>query len=333
MAWSRPVRTSGFTMPELLVTIAVSSMLLAILVPALQSARETSRRSQCASNLRQVGLASLHYHEAKKSLPPGFTQERIGGTLQGHSLFYFLLAFLEEKPVFDQMDARVPRNNVTTVAGTKAATPLPILICPTDTFAAGNPHGSPGSDRYGATSYRGNGGSRPLAATAATNDGTFMATGSQARRAATAPAGDTVRLKQISDGASKTLLIAESAHVDENFNTFTAAGWNAGDTIDTWSRWYPAGDDTGLGHLMCGGFAPVNYTTPFRHGEPGAPADAAAWAVHQDKRLGAIGSLHRRGANGVFADGSVRLLEETIDPSVLVLICRRSDGRTIPDLP
>jgi prepilin-type N-terminal cleavage/methylation domain-containing protein len=326
-------RTLGFTMVELLTTIALLSMLLAILLPALQSARETARRSRCAGNLRQVGLASLHYHDAKKSLPPGYTHERIGGTLQGHSVFYFLLPFLEEKAVFEQMDPRVPLNNVSTTPGEKAASALSVLACPTDVFTDGNPHGAEGAPRYGATSYRANGGSRPLAAVTATNDGTFMATGGQARRAPTAPAGQTISIKHISDGASKTLLFAESSHVDENFDSFTAAGWNAGDKLAAWSRWYPAADDTGMGHVMCGSFGPVNYTTPFRHGEPGSPSSQEDWAVHQDRRLGAIGSLHRMGANGVFADGSVRLLEETMEQSILELICKRADGQTIPDLP
>jgi len=323
----------GFTMVELLTTIALLSMLLAILLPAVQSARETARRSRCAGNLRQIGLASLHYHDAKKALPPGLTQERINNELQGHSAFYFLLPFLEEKAVFDQMDARVPRNNVSPVAGTKAAAALPILVCPSDVFAAGNPYEATDGNRYGVTSYRANGGSRPVAATEATNDGTFMATGSQARRAATAAPGHVVRLAHITDGAAKTLLFAETSHADEGFDTFSAMGLNGGQPIAHWSRWYPGGEDSGLGHVMCGAFAPIKYETPFRHGAPGAPATPSDWAVHQDRRLGAIGSQHRMGANGVFADGSVRLLEESMEQSVLTLICRRADGQQIANLP
>ena len=326
-------RVQGFTMVELLTTIALLSMLLAILLPAVQSARETARRSRCAGNLRQIGLASLHYHDAKKALPAGFTQERIQDELQGHSVFYFLLPFLEEKAVFDQMDARVPRNNVTAVAGTKAAAALQILVCPTDIFAAGNPYAATDDNRYGVTSYRANGGSRPVAATESTNDGTFMATGSQARRAATAAPGQVVRLAHITDGAAKTLLFAEASHADDNFDSFSAMGLNVGQPIAHWSRWYPGGDDAGLGHVLCGAFAPVKYETPFRHGEQGAPATPSDWAIHRDRRLGAIGSLHRMGANGVFADGSVRLLEESMEEAVLTLLCRRADGQQIATMP
>lgn len=336
----------AFTMVELLVTIAILGLLLAILMPGVQSARETARRMKCASNLRQVGLAALYHHEAKKALPPGYTQDRInaagqvwkagstsGYSFQGHSVFYFLLPFIEEKGLFDKMDARVPLNNRSAVPHAKAAAALPVVTCPTDVFPEGNPHQYSSTEWYGVTSYRANGGSRPFFATSSTNDGMFMATGSQARKAASAPPGQPVRLKTVSDGTAKTLLFAESAHVDDNFNTFTTAGWNSGSTISTWARWYPAGGDNGLGNLLCGSFADVNYTTPFRHGQPGAPTSSSQWFVYQDQRLNAIGSLHRNGANGAFADGSVRFLEDSMAQSVLTLLCTRADGQQILELP
>lgn len=339
-------RRRAFTMVELLVTIAILGLLLAILMPGVQSARETARRMKCASNLRQIGLAALYHHEAKKALPSGYTQDRInaagqvwkagstsGYSFQGHSVFYFLLPFMEEKGLFDKMDARVPLNNRSAVQNVKAAAAMPIVICPSDVFPEGNPHQFSSTEWYGVTSYRGNAGSRPFFATSSTNDGLFMATGSQARKASTAPPGETVRLKNVTDGTAKTLLFAESAHVDEDFNTFTTAGWNSGSTISTWARWYPAGGDNGLGNLLCGSFAPINYTTPFRHGQPGAPTSQSQWFVYQDQRLSAIGSLHRNGANGAFADGSVRFLEDSMPQSILALICTRADGQQISELP
>jgi len=252
---------------------------------------------------------------------------------QGHLVFYYLLPFLEEKAAFDQMDPRVPNNNRSTTPGVKAATAIQSLVCPTDVFAAGNPHRAADGSYYGATSYRANGGSRAVAATAAMNDGTFMETGSLARRAATAPQGQLVAMKHISDGLAKTLLFAESAHVDENFDSFAFLGWPGTEKLATWSKWYPAGDDSGMGNVMCHAFAPVMYTIPFRQGTPTAPTSPDAWAIFQDRRLGTIGSLHRMGANAVFADGSVRLLEEGMDESILELICKRADGQSIPEMP
>jgi len=119
--------------------------------------------------------------------------------------------------------------------------------------------------------------------------------------------------------------------VDNTFNTFTAAGWNSGSTISTWSRWYPAGGDSGLGNIMCGAFAPINYKTPSAHGAASAPTTQGAWFVFQDQRLNAIGSQHSGGANAAFCDGSVRFLTDNTPQSVLALYCMRADGQVIPN--
>jgi len=323
----------GFTLVELLVVIAIIATLIGLLLPAVQSAREAARRMKCASNLRQISLGAVSYHDVRKKFPPGYTQERFGGGYEGHSVFYFLLPFIEEKSLFDSMDPERPRRNVSRVANEKSGAALAVFSCPSANFPEGNPHAYRANEWYGATSYRGNGGSRPIFATSSTNDGMFMATGDAARKASTAPPGLEVRLKDVLDGTSKTLLFAEFAHSDNNFNSFTDAGWNSGSTISTWSRWYPAGGDIGLGNLLCGAFAPVNYRTPFGHGESGAPRSRSQWYVYQDQRLSSIGSVHGNGANVGFADGSVRFLGDSVPQSVLALLCTRSDGMPIPETP
>jgi prepilin-type N-terminal cleavage/methylation domain-containing protein len=90
--WSRP---RGFTLVELLVVIAIIGILVALLLPAIQAAREAARRSQCANNLKQVGLAILNYESTRRTLPPGaFLGE-------GSAWSAFILPYLEEGTVFD----------------------------------------------------------------------------------------------------------------------------------------------------------------------------------------------------------------------------------------
>jgi len=319
----------GFTLVELLVVIAIIATLIGLLLPAVQSAREAARRSSCQNNLRQMSIGALGYHDAKKKFPSGYTQESINGAFQGHSLFYFVLPFMEQRQLFDSMDPKVPRNNITATTGSKAAAAVATFICPSDQFPEGNPHRYNAPEAYGVTSYRGNAGSRPFFATSSSNDGVFMATGSAARKATSAANGINVRIKDIPDGTSKTILFADSSHVDPKFNTFTTAGWNSGSTISTWSRWYPAGGDNGLGNLLCGGFSPVNYKTPFVHGGPGAPGSQTAWYTFQDMRLSAIGSEHPAGASISLVDGSVRFLLDSTEQSLLSLYCTRADAQPV----
>lgn len=328
---------SGFTLVELLVVIAIIGILVGLLLPAVQAAREAARRMSCSNNLKQLGLAAHNHESTHKKLPAAYTQHRIpapSGPFQGHSVFYFILPFMEQNNVFNSMDREVPHNNRATAPemGMSAAF-IPTFLCPSDVLPdspitwpiTGTP-----IQFYGRTSYKANAGSRPIFATSSTNDGVFMCVGPAARRAPSAPMGAEIKFGDITDGLSNTFMFGERSHLDNNFDSFTNAGFSS-DTIAGWSRWYPAHGDAGLNNLLVGAFAPINYRIPWAHGQPGAPTSQSAWFVFQDMRLSSISSQHSGGANVAMCDGSVRFISDSMPQAILSLYCRRNDGQVISD--
>src|SRR5688572_17112497 len=108
MAWifprrggvSRGCRHAAFTLVELLVVIAIIGILVALLLPAVQFAREAARRMQCQNNLKQISLAVHNYHDTLRLLPPGDTS----GNLAGCSGFTAILPFMEESKLAQLYD-------------------------------------------------------------------------------------------------------------------------------------------------------------------------------------------------------------------------------------
>ncbi len=100
----RRATQTGFTLVELLVVVAIIGLLVALLLPAVQSSRESARRSQCANNLRQLGVALLLYHDAQQFFPRG------GGDAASTQLSWTasILPYLEETALYRQIDQTVP---------------------------------------------------------------------------------------------------------------------------------------------------------------------------------------------------------------------------------
>src|SRR5437016_3407021 len=103
---------SGFTLVELLVVIAIIGVLVALLLPAVQSARESARRMQCSNNIRQIGLALHNFHDTNQCLPPGGVATATGPTVAHtkfsiptnviHGWAAFIYPFMEQKALSDQ---------------------------------------------------------------------------------------------------------------------------------------------------------------------------------------------------------------------------------------
>lgn len=124
MSFSSRRRARGFTLVELLVVIAIIGVLVALLLPAIQAAREAARRSECLNHLKQIGLANQNYHDARKQFPMG----RNGRNSLSVSWAYFLLPQIEEPALFEAYDSSVPvydaKNSKT------MRTPIAVYACP-----------------------------------------------------------------------------------------------------------------------------------------------------------------------------------------------------------
>ena len=130
----------GFTLIELLVVISIIGVLVGLLLPAVQSAREAARRMQCTNNLKQIVLATHGYIDVWSTLPRGGFLQRIsagsglydstGSPYLSGGVFLGLLPYLEQRPLYDAMNFQV--NIFTAINATVSATGIATLWCPSD---------------------------------------------------------------------------------------------------------------------------------------------------------------------------------------------------------
>ncbi|MFH5804117.1 DUF1559 domain-containing protein [Alienimonas sp. DA493] len=316
----KDTRRFGFTLIELLVVIAIIAILVSLLLPAVQQAREAARRSQCQNNLKQIGLAMHNYHGTFKTLPIG----NGGGTGAGWAAnrrasgFPSLLPYLDQEPLWTRIKAERTGQGATWDGPYNVQ--VTTLLCPSD----GVPHTdtlSSGDTNYGLC-YGDNG-------------RTHFSTNARNRRGAFAHRA--VRgLRDLKDGTTGTILVGEIGPRWDGGRAFGGlAVANLGDAIfnnvqenciDAVSDpqnpgFYLPGvqfDWNGAGNVN--NFRGGRYASgPLFHGfNTIIPPNGPSCAENSDAHTGGgmvltAGSAHSGGVQVVMGDGSVQFVSETVD--------------------
>jgi len=194
------MRRRGFTLIELLVVIAIIAILIALLLPAVQQAREAARRTSCKNNLKQFGLALHNYHDAHRTLPPGYVYKPDRSSTPpsngaGFSWGAMVLPFLEQANVYQLFDWNVPI--YAPVNKTARERHLPVFLCPSDPVSEnGFVEVGPLPERYAMASY-------------AACFGTPDLDENQEQRKGLFSRNSRTRFADATDGLSSTLMVGE----------------------------------------------------------------------------------------------------------------------------
>ncbi len=188
---------TAFTLVELLVVLAVIGVLLALLLPAVQAARESARRATCANNLRQIGIALHDYHAACATFPPGCTDRMKKANKPDKWLAWstWILPFLEQENVYRLYDINLRYDDSQNHEAVSQV--LPVYLCPSTSRLASDRQGNTSRNGRACTDYGGMFGHK-LPNVIATNNGVMI--WEQA-----------ISLAKIHDGASNTIVVTEDS--------------------------------------------------------------------------------------------------------------------------
>lgn len=293
----------GFTLIELLVVIAIIAILIALLLPAVQQAREAARRSQCKSNMKQLGLAMQNYHDVNNTLPIG------AHAAWGHSWTWGILPFVEQHALFEVMPTPINDNGY--VGGSDARSlaiqqiarsSSPAFYCPSQ------PGGSRESQSVNGLTGRARLNYLASAGGDVTGDGLADMDSSNglfhAVRMNGSGTGRVFRVRDVTDGLSNTVMLGEALY-DVDKCTL----------CDHFLFFHPnfdSGDGSDFSEVLGSTFYAINNeSSNFSHREV------------------SFSSVHTGGAHIVFGDGSARFISESIDIGIWRAMGSRNGGEVI----
>ncbi|HTU26436.1 MAG TPA: DUF1559 domain-containing protein [Pirellulales bacterium] len=317
---SRRART-GFTLVELLVVIAIIGLLIALLLPAVQSAREAARANSCRNNLKQIGLALQNYQDVHKLLPPAYVCPASGTMAENdNGPLSMILPYIDEEGLAADFEMAIQYDAAPTGAATAqnmaaaqqnltvANTSVVTYLCPSMNQPRVVPDPSTACGEYGVA------GSYAVSVGSQSGFAIYSATLPKPDGAIIPPQYGTTSIPKIvaADGASKTLLVGEINYGLTNYMWTecrpTDVKWGA----TRWVAGYP-------GVTWACTLAPLNST--FQQN----PIDGLFYPQYEAFRCD-----HAGGVNFCFVDGSVTFIVDEIESSTLNALATRA-GREIID--
>ncbi len=318
----------AFTLTELLVVIAIMAMLIALLLPAVQQAREAARRIQCQNNLKQLGLALHNYLSAHGAFPPASIERRDGTTGSSWSLHAFLLSHLDAHNVFSRIDFSLAYSAGINRTNRIAALRIPAFLCPSEHNDRQRPDS--GEGEHYPTNY-------------AAGRGIFFVHNNRthAEGGAAFAFNRSMRHRDFTDGLSHTLGLAEVKAYTPRYHDADALGEPADSILSVAGGRF--GPENGHTEWVSGRAIHTGFTTAFPPNSRTIISDngrdfvgnACTWregwwngeAIREvTNAIITARSFHTGRVNSLLMDGAVRSVSENINLQTWRCLGQRADG-------